>query len=81
MPEDKKDSKKLDGDKMNTFFGRLFSRPQRDETYISDLKAQWVELDKSGRVKFVIGAMIGLALFVGTLVLAYWVLSFLVGNI
>ena len=42
MPEDNKDSKKLDGDKQNTFFGRLFSRPQRDETYISDLKAQWV---------------------------------------
>ena len=81
MPEDKKESKKLDGDKGNTFFGRLFSRPQQDETYVSDLKAQWAELDKPGRLKFIIGALVGLALFIGTLLLAYRVLSFLVGNI
>ena len=81
MPEKEKESKKVDGSESKAIFGRLFSRPSRDETYVSDLKTQWAELDAPGRVKFVLGALIGLALFVGALLLAYWVLSSLVGII
>jgi hypothetical protein len=57
----------------------LFSKSARDETYLSDLEAQWGDLDTAGRVKFVLGTLIGLAVFIGALFLVYLALSYLVG--
>ena len=81
MPDNSKESKNQTENQQKTIFSRLFSRPSRDETYFSDLKAQWVKLNAPGRVKFILGALIGLALFLGALLLAYWALASLAGII
>ncbi len=79
MPKNNKQKQNSDPKEPETLFGRLFSRSSGDQAYISDLQAQWADLDRPDRVKFVFGALLGLALFVGALLLAYWVLSSLVG--
>jgi hypothetical protein len=58
----------------------LLSRPDPDRTYNTDLKDQWADLDKKNRIKFVIGAVTGLILLIGALVLLTWlVLASLLG--
>ncbi len=80
MPEKKEGSKNKDQEERKTIFNRLFSKPSRnDEDYMSDLQLQWAELDTPGRMKFVLGAIIGLILFIGALILSYLALSALVG--
>ena len=77
MPEKVNGSNK-NSDQRKTILGRLFSKPHHDAEYMSDLKSQWAELNPSGRVKFVLGALIGLCLFLGTMFLAYLALSALI---
>jgi hypothetical protein len=79
MPEKRNKSKNEGRDQRKGIVAWLFVKPARDETYISDFKAQWMDLDPPGRVKFVLGALIGLILFIGALILAYLVLSHIVG--
>ena len=77
MPEEKNGSNK-NGDQPKTFIGRLFSKPHHDAEYMSDLKSQWADLNPYGRVMFVLGLLIGLCLFLGTMFLAYLALSALI---
>lgn len=79
MPDNKEQTKNRKGEERKSIFNSLFSRPSRDEAYLSDLKAQWAKLDLAGRIQFVLGAILGLALFIGALLLAYFALSSLVG--
>lgn len=58
-----------------SLFSAFFSRPERDETFREDLGKEWKDLNKGERVKFVLGAIIGLLLFLGSLWLVYWVMK------
>ena len=79
MPDTQQKSNKEDGEERKSIFTQMFSRPSRDDDYMADLKAQWADLATAGRVKFVLGALLGLFLFIGALVLAYLALSALIG--
>ena len=79
MPEKQQKANKEDREERKSIFTRLFSRPSRDEDYMADLNAQWADLETAGRIKFVLGALLGLILFIGGLILAYLALSALVG--
>jgi hypothetical protein len=57
----------------------LFTRPERDTEYMSDLSSQWDRLDKKGRVKFVVGAIFGAIVFFAALGLILWIISLLMG--
>ena len=57
----------------------LFTRPERDTEYMSDLSSQWDQLDKKGRVKFVVGAIFGAIVFFAALGLILWIISLLMG--
>jgi hypothetical protein len=57
----------------------LFTRPERDTEYMSDLNSQWDRLDKKGRVKFVVGAIVGAIVFFAALGLILWIISLLMG--
>lgn len=57
----------------------LFTRPERDTEYMSDLNSQWDRLDKKGRVKFVVGAIFGAIVFFAALGLILWIISLLMG--
>ena len=78
MSEKDKKPQHQDRDQRRSFIERLFSKPDRDQNYVPELKAQWSALDSAGRVKFVLGALIGLILFFGALFLAYLALSSLI---
>jgi hypothetical protein len=62
-------------ERKRSILGSLFSRPERDKEYISDLQNQWVNMDSPARVKFVIGAVFGLVVFITALVLVLYLLS------
>jgi hypothetical protein len=79
MPEKHERVREKDHEQQTSILGRFFSRPSRDEAFVTDLKTQWAALDSSGRVKFIIGALIGLVLFIGALLLAYFTMSALIG--
>ena len=79
MSDRQKDKENEDQKERKTIFDRLFSKPSKDEAYVSDLKTQWSELETAGRFKFIIGALIGLLLFISALLLAYLALSALIG--
>lgn len=71
---------KQDTHQRKSLFDRFLSNPSRDESYFSDLKTQWSKLDTPERTKFILGAVIGVILFLGALFLAYLALSALVGS-
>ncbi len=57
----------------------LFTRPERDHEYMSDLNSQWDQLDKKGRGKFIVGAVFGAIVFFAALGLVLWVMSKIMG--
>lgn len=61
--------------KRKTILGALFTREEPDQDYIPELKSQWNKMDKTERVKFVLGAVLGVILFFGALVGAFLLLS------
>jgi hypothetical protein len=58
--------------------GWFFTREEPDKDYLPDLKSQWADMDSAERVKFVIGAIVGAIIFIGALMLVYWLLSAMV---
>ena len=74
-----KQSEKKETKQKPSILRSLFSRPERDREYLSDLNAQWDQLDRRGRVKFVIGAVVGAIIFFTALALVLWVISRMMG--
>jgi len=61
--------------KRKSILGSLFTREEPDKDYLPELQSQWGKMNSSERVKFVIGAILGLALFIGALVGTFLLLS------
>lgn len=70
--------KKQRPDKDKTIFDLLFSRQERDQDYMPELKSQWEQMDNPDRIKFIIGGIAGLLLFIGALALTYYLLSLII---
>ena len=70
-----KQTEKKDKKQGPSIIQSLFSRPERDREYLSDLNSQWDQLDKQGRIKFVVGAITGAIIFFAALGLVLWVIS------
>lgn len=70
-----KKSPKKERERRPSLLKTLFARQERDQEYMSDLNSQWEDLDDAGKTKFVIGAVVGLILFVGALALVFWAIS------
>lgn len=62
-----------------SILGSFFGRQERDETYVPELKTQWAQMETGARVKFVLGALLGLILFLGALTLVFLLLSSMMG--
>ncbi len=62
-----------------SILGAFFSKSKKNETYFPELRAQWKGMDKGDRVKFVLGAILGLAIFIGALVVVYFLLAAIAG--
>lgn len=79
MTEQKSSKKPTQDKERKTLLGWFFSREEPDKDYLPDLKSQWETMNSTERVKFVVGAIVGVALFVGALLLVYLLLSSFVG--
>jgi hypothetical protein len=66
-------------DKRKPLSGWFFTREEPDKDYLPDLKSQWGQMDSAERGKFIIGAFFGAMLFIGALILVYWLLSMMIG--
>ncbi len=70
LKKDKEKTKK-------SILGSLLSKPEKDKEYIPDFQAQWAKMDNPARIKFVVGMVFGLIVFVTALGLVLYFLSFL----
>ncbi len=68
-----------DNKERKSIFESLFSRGKRDKEYVPNLKNQWSQMTPNERVKFILGAVFGLILFVGSIVLVYLLLMRMMG--
>lgn len=66
-------------EKRNSLLGWFVSREEPDKDYVPELQSQWASLDIAGRIKFLIGALIGAILFFGALYAVYIILLALAG--
>jgi len=65
--------------KKKTILSALFTKEEPDKTLMPELRDQWAVLTGKERVKFILGGLFGLILFVGTLGLFFILLSRLFG--
>ncbi len=71
--------KKQTKTKSKSILGLLIKKQdEKDDDYIPELQTQWQQMNAGKRIKFVLGSVFGLLLFVGALVLTYYVLSMLI---
>jgi hypothetical protein len=62
-----------------TLLGWFVTREAPDNDYLPELKSQWGTMDSAERAKFLMGAIVGALLFIGALILVYWLLSMMIG--
>jgi hypothetical protein len=58
-----------------SFISIFFGKQEPDKAYMSDLKLEWQNMDQKERIKFVLGAVFGLILFISALIVVYIFLS------
>lgn len=75
MQDDHDNSQTRDDEKRRTILDMLITRQEPDKDYLPDLRSQWEIMDSGERVKFVIGSLIGLLIFIGALLLVYFALA------
>jgi hypothetical protein len=78
MSKDKNSKTSSEGEKRKTLFGWFLARDEPDKEYLPDLKHQWEHMDRSDRVKFILGVLVGALLFIGSLILVYLLLAAMV---
>lgn len=67
----KEDYKKNQKREKKSLLGMFLAREEPDKEYMPDLKNQWGEMAPGERIKFILGALVGLIIFVGALILVY----------
>jgi hypothetical protein len=63
--------------KKKSLLSALLDRPEKDTAYMSDLQGQWDRMSHDERVKFVLGAVFGLVLFVAALIGVFILINYL----
>ncbi len=75
MPKDNNARDKNAQKKKRGFLDIFLTREEPDEDYVPDLKAQWNAMNNAERVKFILGAIIGLIIVLGGIVLIFLLIS------
>lgn len=75
MPKEKNAKDKNQKRKKKNFLDTFLTREEPDEDYLPDLKSQWNAMNNAERVKFVLGAIIGLMIVLGGIVLIFLLIS------
>jgi len=76
-PKDKKN--KSEDNQKPSLLNIFMTKEKPDKTYFPELKAQWKELEGRDKVKFILGAIVGLIIIAGALALVYYLLVLIRG--
>ena len=76
-PKDKKNNS--EDNQKPSLLNIFMTKEKPDKTYFPELKDQWKELDGKNKVKFVLGALVGLIIIAGALALVYYLLVLIRG--
>lgn len=79
MPPKKPQQPQGDKRKRPTILSALFSPREKDEDFLPEIKAQWGSMAGKERLLFVLGALLGLMLFAGAIMLAYFAIIAIAG--
>ena len=79
MPSKKPEQSQGDKQKLPTMLSALFSRREKDEDFLPEIRAQWGSMAGKERLQFVLGALLGLVLFAGAIILAYFAIIAIAG--
>lgn len=74
MQKNKKSEEKTQKNRKGTLLGSFFSREEPDKDYLPDLQKQWHAMGHGERIKFILGGLVGLFLFIGALLLIYLII-------
>lgn len=77
MPENKKSKDNNPKKQKRKFLDIFFAREEPDKDYIPELKTQWNTMNNGERVKFVLGAVVGLLIVLGGIILIIYLISIL----
>ena len=75
MSENKKSKNDKSNKKRRGLMDFFLTREKPDEDYIPDLKTQWNAMNNVQRVKFILGAVVGLTIILGGIVLIFLLIS------
>ena len=76
MPEEiNSNNKKHKGKRKSKLLEVFLTREEPDEDYLPELKAQWESMETGERIKFTIGAVIGLLIVLGGLFLVFLLIT------
>ncbi len=78
MMADENQKEKHEQDSRKSRFSFLSWKNKFDKTYVSDLRQQWENMDKIERQKFILGAFIGLIIFIGGITLLFILMNGLI---
>jgi hypothetical protein len=76
-PKDKK--KKTTDNQKPSLLNIFLTKEKPDKTYFPELKEQWKDLNRGDKIKFILGALVGLIIITGALALVYYLLVLLRG--
>jgi len=66
-------------EKPNSLLGWFVTREEPDKDFMPEFQSQWARMNFAGRVKFVVGILVGAILFFGSLYVVYLLLSAMAG--
>ena len=75
MPEDKKSKDNSRKKQKRRLLDIFLTREEPDENYLPELKAQWSAMNNGERVRFILGALVGLIIILGGMFLIYLLIS------
>lgn len=75
MPEGKNSKDNNHKKQKRRLLDIFLTREEPDENYLPELKAQWNAMDNGERVKFILGALVGLIIILGGMFLIYYLIS------
>ena len=75
MPEDKKTKDNSRKKQKRRLLDIFLTREEPDENYLPELKSQWNAMDNRERVRFILGALVGLIIILGGMFLIYYLIS------
>jgi predicted nucleotidyltransferase len=75
MPEVRKSKDNNQKKQKRRLLDIFLTREEPDENYLPELKSQWNAMDNRERVRFILGALVGLIIILGGMFLIYYLIS------